>query len=68
MTHCRYCGRPLVKVTERSTLHDRSTGVQEVDVWVQCPKFARNGLVAMFRSWAHDSFMRDNPLLSREYR
>lgn len=70
MTHCRYCGRLLVEVTERSTLHDRATGVREVNVWLQCPRFPRNSLAHLLFSGGrpHDSYLRDNPLLAREYR
>jgi hypothetical protein len=65
---CTGCGRELVDVAETTKRHDRDTGERNVEVWRQCPKFARNGFVYVFQNRSHDSFLRDSPLLGRTYR
>ena len=66
-THCRYCGRSLVDVTEPDTLHDERTGERRPIVWRQCPRYPRHGWQAFYRG-SHESFQRDNPVLAREWR
>ena len=65
-THCAYCGRELIEMTEPG-LFDTKSGTQIMETWKQCPRFARSWR-NLWLGGCHDSFLRDNPVCGREWR